>query len=372
MKAVEYITITSAWLYRRSGTTWTFVRKLAESSDYSMDDATNRDPIAMKKGVLALAFEPMYIFERENGNWVQKQIGAPPGQPFANHEPASDVEIGGGRIFLGSGSWGGTIFEKDSVTGNWMARATLYAGYSGDGDAAVGGPVDISPNWAVVASPYNIDDLPEPAMHVFQRIGTSWPLNALLVPETGHIFGIGGVAIRDDALFIGDCPRFGVGVWRRSSSNEWYRADNLRTAGDFTSEARCVYEYSPGPEIVKSDPYVFATRWNADRGAAVVNVFQKDVNGKYQHVAILVAKGGHDLYGPISVSGRGVLVGPYYFELPESFAQPALFQDTFATGNGTGWTVARRQPVLGGSERQYAGVPPGQHGRQCRRGTQRL
>ena len=42
------------------------------------------------------------------------------------------------------------------------------------------------------------------------------------------------------------------------------------------------------------------------------------------------------------MSGRGVLVngenGPYYFELPESFAQPALFQDTFATGNGLGWT----------------------------------
>ena len=30
--------------------------------------------------------------------------------------------------------------------------------------------------------------------------------------------------------------------------------------------------------------------------------------------------------------------GPHYFELPASFAQPALFQDTFATGNGLGWT----------------------------------
>ena len=336
----DYIRITSAWLFRRSGTTWTFVRKLAESSDYSIDDATNRDPIAMKKGVLALAFEPMYIFERENGNWVQKQIGAPPGQPVAYHEPVSDVEIDWGRIFLGSGSWGGTIYEKDSVTGNWMARTTLYADYSGDNDNAVGGPVDISPNWAVVASPYTVQDLAAPATHVFQRIGTSWPLNARLVPETGHTFG--GVAIRDDALFISDYARFGVGVWRRSGSNAWYRADNLRTAGDFTPQTS-FGGLSPGDLLVKSDQYVFVTRWNADRGAAVVNVFQKDVNAKYQHVAILVAKDGNDLGGGISVSGRGVLVngenGPYYFELPESFAQPTLFQDTFATGNGTGWTV---------------------------------
>ena len=169
----DYITITSAWLYRRSGTTWTLVGKVGESDDNSIDDATNRNPIAMKNGVLALAFEPMYILEREGGNWVQKLVGPPPGLPYAQHEPVSDVEIDGGRIFNGSGSWGGTIYEKDSVTGNWMARADLNGDYSGDGDNAVGGDVDISPNWAVVASPYNIDDLPAPATHVFQRTGTT-------------------------------------------------------------------------------------------------------------------------------------------------------------------------------------------------------
>ena len=98
----NYITITSAWLYRRSGTTWTLVRKVGESDDNSMDDATNHNPIAMKNGVLALAFEPMYIFERENGIWVQKLTGPPPGQPAIFHDPASEVRIDGRRIFLGS------------------------------------------------------------------------------------------------------------------------------------------------------------------------------------------------------------------------------------------------------------------------------
>ena len=155
------------------------------------------------------------------------------------------------------------------------------------------------------------------------------------MPEPGHTFG--GVAIRDDALFISDFSRFGVGVWRRSGSTDWYRADNLRTAGDFTPEG-FFGGFSPGDALVKSDQYVFVTRWNADRGAVVVNVFQPDMYSWYRHVAILVAKEGYDLNGSISVSGRGVLVGgangPYYFELPESFAQPALFQDTFASGNG--------------------------------------
>ena len=108
----NYITITSAWLYRRSGTTWTLVGKVGESDDNSIDDATNLNPIAMKNGVLALAFEPMHILERENGNWVQKQIGVPPGEPVAWHAPVSDVEIDGGRIFIGDGSWGGTVYSK--------------------------------------------------------------------------------------------------------------------------------------------------------------------------------------------------------------------------------------------------------------------
>ena len=333
-----YTTITSAWLYRRSGDTWTLVRKIGESDDSSADDATNHNPVAMKNGVLALAFQPMYILERENGDWVQKQVGAPPGQPSAAHEPVGDVEIDGGRIFLGSGSWGGTIYEKDSATGSWMSRADLYGDYSGDGDNAVGGDVDISPNWAVVTSPYNQDQLPAPAVHVFQRMGTSWPLDARLVPEPGH--SLGSVAIRDDALFIADDARFGIGVWRRNGPNNWYRGDSLRTAGDFMPPAY-YGSFGVGDPLVESGEFVFATRWNADRGAAVVNVFQA-VDGSYRHVAILVAKDGHDLFGSISVSGRGVLVagenGPYYFELPESFGQPALFQDTFATGNGLAWT----------------------------------
>ena len=54
---------------------------------------------------------------------------------------------------------------------------------------------------------------------------------------------------------------------------------------------------------------MFVTGWNADRGTSVVNVFQPNVNGFYQHVAILVAKGGYDVGAHISVSGRGVRTG---------------------------------------------------------------
>jgi hypothetical protein len=81
-----------------------------------------------------------------------------------------------------------------------------------------------------------------------------------------------------------------------------------------------------------------------DRGVFVVNVFQRRDDGTYTHVAVLAAKHGQSLGGAISISGRRVLVGGndngqvYEFELPTSFVTPARLQDTFARGNGTGWT----------------------------------
>lgn len=335
----DYNTVTTAHLYHRSGTNWNWVRQLAQGTDNSADDATNHNPIAMKNGVLALAFEPMLIFERENGDWVQKMAGPPPGQPVIYHDPLREVRIDSGRIFLGSFSWGGSIYVKNTTTGNWEFQANLPGDDSGDGDNSVGGDIDLSANWAVVSSQYNWNDLPAPAMQVFHRSGTSWPLQARLVTEPGHTFS--DVAIRDTELFIGDLVRYGVGVWRRDSSSQWYRADNLRTASDFTGPG----PYGDGPygnAIVKTSKYVFKQQWNADRGAFVVNVFQPDsASGAYRHVATLAAKNGDDLYESIAVSDRRVLVngehGPYYFFLPETFAPPALFQDTFS-GNGSGWT----------------------------------
>lgn len=333
-------TIASAYLFRRSGNTWTFVRKLAEGRDDNEDDADSQYPVAMKDGVLAMLLPQLVVMERINGQWVQQQFDpAPPGDGDSPTDPTpaepGDIEIDGGRIFIGGRSWGGSVSEKNPATGNWIFRASLKGDASGDGDGAVGGPVDIAPNWAAVASPYNWDDLPAPAVQVFQRAGTSWPLNVRLVAPAGHSFG--SVAITDSELFIGDYERFGVGVWRRNSAGQWAVADRLRTVSDFMN-GWSTDGLAYGNALEKSAQLVFKQGHNWDRQETVVNVFQKDANNVYRHVAMLVPKAGQDLGGFVSPSGTGVLVGINYFQLPASFGQHAVFQDTFSTGNGTGWT----------------------------------
>ena len=328
----EYDTVARAYLYRRDGNTWTLVRQLAEGFDPNEDDASTQYPVAMKDGILVLELPQLLIFEREGGVWVEKEYQRGPGWGEA---PASDIEIDSGRIFIGDKDWGGAVVEKDPASGLWTPFA-LHGDYSGDSDNAVGGPVDISPNWAAVADPYNYDSLPAPAVHVFQRVaGSGWLMNARLVAQAGH--SIADVAITDSELFTGDYARFGAAVWRRNSAGQWAVTDSLRTASDF-ADVGFADGYAYAHAIEKSGPYVFKQGHSADRKSIVVNVFRKDANGNFRHVAMLVPPLGAELGGSISVSGNGVLVGSYYFELPASFTQPALFQDTFATGNGAGWT----------------------------------
>lgn len=327
----------SAYLFRRNGNSWSYLRQLAESYAGNEDDVDPKYPVAAGSGVMALGMGG-YIFERENGGWVQKALRSGGGSGGANcgGAPTQEIQIGGGRIFSGGDSFGGSIREKDSATGDWIFVGSLTGDCSGDGDQAVGGQVDISSNWAVVASPYNWDDLPAPAVHVFHRVpGMGWPRDARLVIPPGH--ALGDVAIRDNELFTGDYQRFGTAVWRRDSAGQWALVDSLRTAGDFNLGGP--YDGSDYSNALEAtDQYVFRMQWNEDRGAVVVNVFQPDGNGSYRHAAMLVAKDGGNLSGTLSVSARGVLVGTRYFELPESLAQPALHQETFATGNGAGWT----------------------------------
>lgn len=326
----------SAYLFRRNGTTWSLVRKLAETYEHNEFDVDPKYPVAMRDGVLAMVLgsQGYLIFERENGDWVQKPLasgGVSSGPNRCNEGEPEDIEIYGGRIFLGGASWGGSIRERNAA-GDWVSGGRLWGDCSGDGDGSSGPQLDISQNWAVVRSPYNDADLPSPAVHVFQRSGTSWPLHTRLVIPEGH--DLGDVAIRDSELFTGDLRRYGTVVWRRDTAGQWVMSDALRTAGDFNG---LLYNDAANDPIQKDAQYVLVRQWNEDRGARVVNVFQADA-GSYRHLAMLVARDGSDLGGRISISGRGVLVGTRYFALPASFTQPSLLQDTFAMGNGAGWS----------------------------------
>ena len=116
---------------------------------------------------------------------------------------------------------------------------------------------------------------------------------------------------------------------------DWALADRVRQPGSFMSGG------TGGIHI--TDDYLLQNSFDYDGNRYVINVFAKDTNGAYAHVAVLVASDGGSL-GSAAISGRRVIAGCQsgvcVFELPASFAPPAVVQDTFVGTTPTGWSLS--------------------------------
>src|SRR5262245_26645272 len=71
-------TESTAFLFHRTGTSWSFVRRLGSGYDSGVDDMHGHYGVAIQNGVIALAILPLQIFELRNGDWVQAPVYAAP------------------------------------------------------------------------------------------------------------------------------------------------------------------------------------------------------------------------------------------------------------------------------------------------------
>jgi hypothetical protein len=329
-------TLTRAFLFHRSGNTWNFVRVIAQKQDSNEGDGVNSKGLDMRNGVIAASIQPMHIFERVNGNYVERT------NPNAlDDERRGDYVVidGTNRILFGGYCWGGTLIERNADA-TWTDRATLPGDYCGSSDGASGGPVALAGEWAVVSNLYNEEGLPGPALGFFHHTtGYNWPQTERRVAPAGHYFGT--VYMRGDELYAGDSPYYGRAVYRRNASNQWIEADRLRTEGDY------LYGTYRGPtgDFGATGELVLQAMsdWDLDRN--VIHVFKKDSTGHYGHVATLTLKADdNDVWTNwFAIDGNHVLVGgvgrAHYFVLPTNLTAPAAIQYAFPNPTVSGWTV---------------------------------
>jgi len=322
-----------AFLYHRNGSTWNFVRKLGEGTYSSIDDANPSEAVAMKDGLAATTVTSPSLFERQpNGDWQPAQI-APDSE--GGYNPASAIDIDQGHVFIGSGAWGGVMYERDSA-GLWHGKF-LSSENNGNADNATGGPVGVSGPWAAVLNEYNYDGLPAPSISMFSNNGPRlWTQTQQIFPLASHSFG--DFALRNEDLFVVDAPKFGLARYVLADNSQWSFRAQLRTPGDFLADPYSIYYDS----VKKGDGFILHQTWDFDRKHTVVRVFQApDIYGEYAHVATLIDSRGGDLRG-VSVTGRRVIAagtgGWLTFDLPATFAGKELLQDSFETGNGGSWT----------------------------------
>ena len=253
------------------------------------------------------------------------------------------MAIDGGRIIYGgtSGTFMGTLIEKNSSTGVWGVTSRMMGEFRGGDDEFYGRDVDLSGDRAVVFSPYSdepthaadseCDHLPELRRH--HRLGQQRPASA--APSKRRSGRRSRYAA--DEIFINGNDLTGTHVFRRQTSGEWPKVDRLQPLTSHQGGGRTFAMH-------KGDLFIAQQNSNFDRDAGVINVFAKAANGTYDHVATLVSSNGASL-GDFAISGRNVIAAcgdgeACYFELPASLTQPARVQETFSGSTPTGWTLS--------------------------------
>jgi hypothetical protein len=321
-------------LFHRTASGWTPVRQLVQHHHGPF--ASFNSGLAMRNGIAALALNPLYVFERRDGDWVSAPItGVDPDMP------GDSISIDGSRILFGgtSGQWMGTLYEKDTTTGTWGPTSTMLGDYRGGDMEFTGGPVDISGGRVVVLSPYNEEEFPvaSPGVSVFRDWG---PPRRFLrqsdirsSPSAPLEFE---VAIRGDEIFIAGTNASGTRVYRPAPSDAWEEFDKLQPLDSHMGGGVTTV-------IEKNHLFLMQRNWNAERESYVINVFRKSTAGPYEHVATLVSSDGASL-GNFGISSRRVIANcgneACYFELPASFKQPEPIQQTFAGNSPLGFSVS--------------------------------
>jgi hypothetical protein len=327
----------TAFLFRRSGTSWVPVRQLEETRQIRTFPIPSA--VAMRDGVAAVQTARTDFWRLVAGEWVRE----PAELDIDGPGPYLAVDAGRALSGDGTGPWNGRVFERDE-DGTWRTRAVLEGKVRAAGldDEFRGGPVDLSGPWAVVMQPDGEDD-PVPEFFIFHDYGAGigWdsnPYGGARPPEGATRFGE-AVAIRWPDVFVAGGVESGTYVYRESPSMGFELATRVQALDSFMGSG-----HTDG--FARTSQFLLQHAWSPDRNAYVVNVFARQGNGTFAHVAVLAAKRGESLGRAIAICGRRVLVGDngngrvHYFEIPADLASPAPVNDTFHTGNGVGWSVS--------------------------------
>jgi hypothetical protein len=327
----------TAFLFRRNGTRWEPVRRLLETRQVRTFPIPLA--VAMQNGLAAVQTARTDIWKLTATGWVRQPAA------LSVDGPGNHLVVDGGRVLSGDGTapWNGLVFQPDS-SGTWRTAAVLQGKTraAGGDDEFRGGSADLSGRWAVVMQPDGEDD-PVPEAFIYFDDGGSqgwnpFPYGGARPPEGATRFG-NEVAIRWPDVFVAGGNESGTYLFREVPAFGFELATRIQALDSFMGSG-------PAGSFAHTDQLLLQHAWSHDRHASVVNVFQRRSDGTFGHVAVLAARNGASLGRAIAISGRRVLVGDngnglvHYFELPATFATPARIQDTFATGNGTGWSVS--------------------------------
>lgn len=287
-----------------------------------------------------------YVFEREEGVWVERAKLVPSGG--AVNQYAAAVSLSGNRALVGSSteSGGGAAYVFVESGGTWTQEARLTP--SVPVSSRFGYALSLEGDRAVIGAPWDgVMGLRSGAAHVFERVDGVWVETQKLFPDVsvvGAEFGQ-GVELHGDDIVVG--APFEDATYTRQGAAYVFTLGG----GDWSQEARLVddgangYGYL-GVSLSMDGDRLLAGAWGD--GTAVV--FEREGTG-WEQRARLERPSGVGYFGhAVALRGDRAAVGAYN-------SQGAVALYTYAQG---GWNYAEGIWDLARTERPTDGCGSGE------------
>jgi hypothetical protein len=284
----------SAYVFIRTGTTWTQQQKLLASDGTPHDNFgiyVSLDGDTALIGARADSIHgnysgSAYVFTRTGTTWTQQQKLVPQdGQAEDNFGIC--VSLKGDTALIGAwydddngaNSGSAYVFTRSGMT--WTQQAKLLASDGAAGDE-FGNSVFLSGDTAIIASPFDDDNAANSgSAYVFVRTGTTWTQQQKLLPSdgaSGDQFSMWNVGLDGDTALIG----------------AWYDDDNGANSGSAYVFTRTGTTWTQQQKILASDGAAgdnFAG-YSISGNTAIITSWYDDDNGANSGSAYVFTKVG--------------------------------------------------------------------------------
>ena len=322
----------SAYVFVRSGTTWSQQAKLTAGDDGAAGDSFGNSVSISGDTVVVGApgdddngssSGSAYVFERSGTTWTQqpKLIAGDgtAGDFFGNSVSISgDTVVVGAPVGDGKGSMSGSayVFVRD-VTG-WSQQAKLIAGDGAFLDF-FGWSVSISGDTVAVGANWDDDKgANSGSAYVFQRTGTTWGQQAKLIASDGaaaDLFG-NSVSISGDTVVVGAHQDDDNGADSGSAYVFERTGTTWSTPAKLKASDGAAADYFGISVSISGDTAVVGSYRDDDKASSTGSAYVFERTGTtWSTPAKLTASDGakDDYFGySVSISGDTVAVGAYY------------------------------------------------------------
>jgi len=312
-----------ALLYHLVNGQWTLDRTLVHRTQTASGPLVYFKSVAMSNGLAAIGSNPTHIFKRTNNTWTE--IAHPFTAPQGDPDWVSGDLHWDGNTLLATRSvcvpsqpqpWGALISRLNS-DGSWSPLQRLSGGHS---------PCNESPrSWGisgdtVIASALSSDYETANQLYIFRRSGSAWT-------QTGIIHsGDGEGDVRGNEIFVPNNARMGTAV---------YRNDDSLTILDVIRTVSASYDTSWRAFNLTHTDDVFVQE---------EDVFRKNADGKYEHVAVLKPRGPYASVHAPKVNGRRAIAyvsrnfdssnpAVVIFDLPATYSPSRVIATGFENGS---------------------------------------